>query len=112
MSDTPQTGAVKDIWIHLMESAIQLTALQISRDLGRQHKAVARAVLIMANNGFLSKVRDQHRRNGVAYRVDRDCKVPQNVTVQEIRAAMGLEPTATTKAENEEATNDNHRSAA
>lgn len=81
------TGITKALWLQMLTEGGYSTTRELSG--AAEGKRIDRILGQLVDGGYVQKVSDttNHKR-GVAYGVTPSCKVPQNVAVREILAAV------------------------
>lgn len=84
-----KTGIVRQLWLHLLAEGGYSTKAELAAEIQVEGKRVDGLLDQLASRGFCQKYRNPDRKNGVGYGVTLSCKVPNEVTVKDILAAVG-----------------------
>lgn len=85
---------VKTIWLHLLIEGGRWKPVDMRRLLGCHPRRLDALLYSMKGNGYLTSFRDDGRKNGVAYGVTPQCRIPGGVTLRD----LALSPVETAKA--------------
>ena len=85
------TGIVASLWLHMLSEGGYSTQGELAEAVGAktEGKRIDGLLSQLVDRGFAQKVPNPERKNGVGYGVTAACKVPQNVHLKDILAAIG-----------------------
>lgn len=84
-----QTGITKALWLQMLTEGGYSSTRELARSVNAGDKRIDRVLDQLADGGYCLKVANtETHKKGVAFGVTPACKVPQNVAVREILAAV------------------------
>lgn len=87
------TGIVATLWLHMLSEGGYSTIGELLVAAGDKatKKRIDGLMSQLVTRGFAHKVPNPERKNGACYGVTASCKVPNNVQLKDILAAIGPE---------------------
>lgn len=86
------TTVTSTMWRHMLVQGGRWTAAELAPFTGCDRDKTDKLLKSMARGGLVATYRSGQRKNGRAYGVHLDCKIPQGITLEELIAACGGEP--------------------
>lgn len=105
---TPKSGITSKLWLFMLEHGGRWTTAELAEQHGYTAPQVDKLLWSMEGVGSVTRYRNSERKNGVAFGVTTNNRIPQRMRLSDVLTAAGVRRVI----ENRPASNDNDRRAA